>query len=1037
MRFWKDWLEKLNDPTRDPYERRFRLFAPVGMVSVLVWLVVISIIDFDLFRLLFFAGMLFAYGLTVMISLRTGYIQAGAVLCALGMAMVLMPFCFFREGGVQGGAFNYAVSSLIFILTSAKGRLRNLLIVIDLVTVNVCFVLAYLYPELLFEPDRIVIYVNAYTEMVITFILALAAILFQLHMFYQERAILERQRNEIEELNTAQNRFFSSMSHEIRTPINTIIGMNEIVMRDRSLSDETHSRLSSIHSASQMLLSLINDILDMSKMESGKMDIIPVEYETAGMLTEVSGMIAGRAAEKKLQFHVDVDDSLPARLFGDEVRIKQVLVNLLNNAVKYTAQGTVTMSVQGDREDDKHIRLTFRVEDTGMGIKKEAIPYLFEAFKRVDEEKNRNIEGTGLGLSIVKQIVDLMQGEIGVSSVYTKGSTFTVSLVQEIVDASRIGALQLTDDRKTDARSYYRQSFEAPDAHLLIVDDNEMNLAVETGLLKDTRMRIDTASSGKEALEKTLRTAYDVIFMDHLMPGMDGIECLKRIRTQEGGMNKETQVFALTANAGADNQALYASNGFDGYLLKPVSGQQLEAALLKALPENKVNLTGAETIQAQAETVFGQLGRKRRIRITMDSGGDLPQAYTERLDIGIVNYSVITDTGTFRDNAEIDSDELMRYMRDPSRTARSEPPSPQHFERFFGAQLAKAQQVIHITLSPGISSSYRHAVEAARSFDNVTVVDSLALSSGTGLLALYAARLAETELSVAEIVRRLDAVKKQIRTSFVMDNGDFFMRGGRISPVVNALLDAFLQHPVIEIKDGGTRAHTAGFSGYRKDYIKRTLRRFRHPDTSLLFITYVGMTEKELTEVKETVEEIVHFDRVVLVKASSAIAVNCGPGTFGLLFRTRGDDKETSKRLYDFLPEIIEEKEAVKEADEEETPAETATDTAKPVADAGAAHPAKDGAADVPAQSALPAALDTAEALKACGSQAVFDSALRLFYESAAQKADEIERYLENEDWENYTIKVHALKSSARLIGASALSEDAAHLEAMGNLAKG
>ncbi|MBQ4417733.1 MAG: response regulator, partial [Butyrivibrio sp.] len=292
---------------------------------------------------------------------------------------------------------------------------------------------------------------------------------------------------------------------------------------------------------------------------------------------------------------------MPSRLYGDEVRIKQVLVNLLSNAVKYTEQGSVTMSVQGDRIDDRHVLMTCRVEDTGMGIRKEAIPHLFDAFRRVDEKKNRNIEGTGLGLSIVKQIVDLMHGEIGVSSVYTKGSTFTFSLKQEIADETPVGDISLRTVTGNRARAFYRQSFEAPKARVLIVDDNEMNLTVEAGLLRDTKMTIDTAMSAREALDKTLRTHYDVIFMDHLMPETDGIECLKLIRAQEGGLSREVPVIVLTANAGSENQAMYAESGFDDYLLKPVSGEQLEQALLKALPEDLINATGAAMMQAEAE----------------------------------------------------------------------------------------------------------------------------------------------------------------------------------------------------------------------------------------------------------------------------------------------------------------------------------------------------------------------------------------------------------------------------------------------------
>ncbi|MBQ6735596.1 MAG: DegV family EDD domain-containing protein [Lachnospiraceae bacterium] len=1095
MRFWKDWIAVIRDPEADAYERRFRLFAPVGISTVLIWLVIISIVDFQLLRLLFFSGMLLAYGLTVLIAVRTGHTQTGTALCACGMMFALMPYCFIMEGGVYAGAFNYAISSLIFILMAAKGILRTVLIAADLAAVIACFLLSYAYPSLMVIPEQRVLYINAFTEMIISFILAFTAIAFQLYMFGQDRRRLEQQRDEIEDLNKAQNRFFSSMSHEIRTPINTIIGMNELLLRDETLTEETVTRLESVHSASNMLLSLINDILDVSKMESGKMEIVPVAYDTASIITEATEMIAARAKEKGLKFQVHVDETLPVMLYGDEVRIKQVLVNLLNNAVKYTERGSVTLSVQGDRLDDSHIRMTARVEDTGMGIKKEAIPHLFDAFKRVDEEKNRNIEGTGLGLSIVKQIMDLMGGEISVSSIYTKGSTFTMSVTQEIVVPTQIGSMEQLAHAAAAKREIYRQSFEAPEAKLLIVDDNEMNLQVEAGLLKETKIGIDTATSGAQALWRTLHAHYDVIFMDHLMPGMDGIACLKEIREQEGGMNRETPVLVLTANAGAENQALYAAAGFDGYLLKPVSGQQLESALIRALPEDKVRLTGTATMQSATNQVFTQLGRKKNVVITMDSGGDLPKDITDRMGIGIVNFVLHTAHGAFLDNLEVDSAELMRYMEDARGSARSEVPDIAVYENFFGLQLAKAQHVIHFTIARSMSKSYDNAVEASKSFDNVTVVDSGAVSSGMGLLVLYAAHLSQTDLPVSEILRRVEELHPRIRNSFVMESGAYLRRGGRISAMLQLVLDAFLLHPLIEFRDRKLHSRVVLSAGYRKKYVQRVMKKYGNADRSLLFIAYVSLTERELKEIRELVERYVHFDRVYFVKASSAIAVNCGPGTLGLMFCVQGEGAGTG-RIFDFLPEEeiagadIEEAAASAEQDardESETPDPAAPrddmdsgeqrihhedddldsdapggrmDSAERLVRHGAETtgsaecpaksersgiigrqgsrltPERDGTIDHPGRREHNLPLDTEEALRHCGSREVFDSALKLFAESAKAKADEIEAFLREEDWENYTIKVHALKSSARLIGATALSEDAKALEALGNMAK-
>mgnify|MGYP001069983609 FL=1 len=325
-----------------------------------------------------------------------------------------------------------------------------------------------------------------------------------------------------------------------------------------------------------MLLTLINDILDLSKIKSGKMEIVNVSYETGALFSEIVNMIWIKAREKGLEFRLQVDPSIPSMLCGDEVRIKQVLINLLNNAIKYTSVGTVTLSIRCERLMLNRVRVWYSVEDTGQGVKKENIPYIFNAFKRVNEEKNRHIEGTGLGLSIVQQLVELMGGEISVNSVYTKGSTFVVTLEQDIVNSRELGTFTLASRSRVHEGEQYHQSFEAPDAHILVVDDNEMNLKVVHKLLKETKVQIDTAESGAECLRLTQYQHYDTILMDHLMPEMDGIECLHALRTQPGGLCQDVPVIALTANAGSNNQLLYRKEGFAGYLAKPVSGALLE-----------------------------------------------------------------------------------------------------------------------------------------------------------------------------------------------------------------------------------------------------------------------------------------------------------------------------------------------------------------------------------------------------------------------------------------------------------------------------
>ncbi|MBQ4417173.1 MAG: DegV family EDD domain-containing protein [Butyrivibrio sp.] len=1046
MTYWKDWLNKIKDPTRDIYDRRYRLLALFYIVLLFVWLVSYTILFFNPARVAFILGGEAVFSLVYYLGLKYDRTQPAAVITSLMIVFIIMPLNFFTNGGIGAGATFWFLINLTFITMMVKGVPRAILVASDVTITAALHLFSYFRPDLIRTIERERAHASSFVSTLFTGVIIMAAIAFQAYTERQGRRILEEQRDEIADLNRAQNQFFSSMSHEIRTPINTIIGLNEMNLRDMSISDEMRTNNRNIQGASRMLLALINDILDMSKIESGKMEIVPVTYDVGALLSEVVNMIWARAEEKKLQFHVEVDESLPSQLYGDEVRIKQVLINLLNNAVKYTKEGSVRLTVQSDRLDERHARITWRVEDTGMGIKKEAIPHLFDAFKRVDEAANRNIEGTGLGLSIVKQIVDLMNGEISVDSVYTKGSTFTFSVVQEVMDDTAVGNVSLRKKRFAAEQDAYHQSFEAPDASLLIVDDNELNLQVESSLLQATKLQIDLARSGKECLSRTFRKRYDVIFMDHLMPEMDGIETLREVRIQRGGLNRETPVIVLTANAGSENQKLYTESGFDGYLLKPVSGQQLESALLGALPKDKVILTGTATIQGTRETIVGQHRNRKRILVSSESAADLPPALTEKYHIPIINYYVQTGGGVFFDDRDMDSDGLMEYLDKEGHDARSDAPSVSDYERFFAEQLTNAQQIIHVTYDRNVSAAYVHAAEAAGAFNNVHVFDSGALSSGTGLLALYAAYSAEHAEQAEELLARMEQVKRQIRTSFVVDSAYLLAKGGRISETVYRMANALMLHPMLKIGEKGMSLGGL-FSGehekYRRDYIRKVLKNSAMIDTSLLFVTYVGMSEDELADIRALIEDEISFDRIIFRKASSAVAVNCGRGTFGLLYRVRGEGQD-ARPLYDFLPRNTGQEEEAEEeallADEETM---YATDEAVPQeerADTATGLPAREQADSGTALARLYAstdALDYQEAMKYLADEALMEKTLRQFYESISGNADEIERFLAEEDFDNFTIKVHALKSAARLVGAEDLSEMARKLEDYAKLIRG
>ena len=388
----------------------------------------------------------------------------------------------------------------------------------------------------------------------------------------------------------AKSSFLSNMSHEIRTPINAVLGMNEMILRENN-DPQINEYAQNVKSAGNSLLGIVNDILDFSKIEAGKMDILNVEYHLSSMVNDLLNMISVKADDKGLEVIVNVDEKTPDKLFGDEVRIKQCVTNILTNAVKYTEKGTVTLNVGfREAEDDDNIYLKFQVVDTGIGIKEEDLSKLFSPFERIEEIRNRTIEGTGLGMSIVKKLLALMDTKLVVESEYGKGSDFSFEVKQKVVSAEEIGDFKEKYKLYLKSLKKYHESFTAPDAEILVVDDTAINLTVVKGLLKSTLVKVDTAESGKETLSKVTKKKYDCIFIDHRMPEMDGLETLAAMKELEGNLNTDTPCIALTANAGSGARDEYIAAGFDDYLSKPVDGKVLERMLMEYLPEGKVRV---------------------------------------------------------------------------------------------------------------------------------------------------------------------------------------------------------------------------------------------------------------------------------------------------------------------------------------------------------------------------------------------------------------------------------------------------------------
>ena len=862
-------------------ERMFRIVTVVCMIALVFTLPM----GRQLLNIAILAVSLAAIATIAKISIRKGRLEAGATAIVV-LLLVLFPFTFFSAGGFYSGVPEWFVLCFIYVCITLQGKRMAVFFGLCTAETMLCYGIAFYFPDIAAINSQQRSFFDSAFSMIMVGMLTSVLLMFLNRMYEEENALSQRQKKEIEELNRAENHFFSSMSHEIRTPINTIIGLNEITLRG-DIPEDVAENARNIQGASKLLLTLINDILDISKIKSGKMEIVNAAYETGTLFSEIVNMIWVKTREKGLEFKLHVDPSIPSMLCGDEVRIKQILINLLNNAVKYTSEGSVTLSVRCERQGVNRVLVWYSVEDTGQGVKKENIPYIFNAFQRVDEEKNRHIEGTGLGLSIVQQLVELMGGEISVNSVYTKGSKFIVSLEQDIVDDKELGTFTLASRTRARSDGPYRQSFEAPDAHILVVDDNEMNLVVVTKLLAETKIQIDTASSGAECLKLTQSHHYDCILMDHMMPEMDGIECLHALREQPGGLCQGVPVVALTANAGSDNQLLYKKEGFSGYLAKPVGGALLEAAVLSVLPKKLVSLCEeVEQPNLEKDVLIFERAKRRSILVTTDSVCDLPESLIKELGVSVCPYYVCTEEGRFLDGLELQPDELLAHLAQ-GKKGESRPPEVEDYERFFAEKLTEAQNVIHISMAKHVSTGYQNALEAAKSFNNVTVVNSGHLSSSMGLSVLWAARLAEDHAGKAEIVAAVERMERFISSAFIINSTHMMCQAGRISKRIQVLCDALLLHPILVLRKSKMvvgSMEIGDFLRIAKKYVKKVLQETRSIDRRVLFITYSGLDEKKLQYIQDLVRQHCAFERVYLQKASSAIASNCGPGSFGLMF---------------------------------------------------------------------------------------------------------------------------------------------------------
>ena len=876
---------------------------------------------------------------------------------------------------------------------------------------------------------------------------------------YQYMAELEEQKRIADEANQAKSSFLANMSHEIRTPINAVLGMDEMILRE-SREKETISYAQDIQTAGRTLLSLINDILDFSKIEEGRMEILPTQYALSSVIGDLVNMIRDRANKKGLHLEVAVDQYTPHILYGDEIRIKQIVLNLLTNAVKYTESGTVKLSVGFSKCADQEILLRFAVADTGIGMKEEDMEKLFSPFSRIEESRNRSIEGTGLGMSIVKQLLALMDSQLEVNSVYGEGSDFSFAIRQRVIRWEAIGDFGTRFETETTKHKAYHELFHAPDAQILVVDDNEVNLTVIRNLLKQTQVKVDTAFSGAEALQAAEETSYDVIFIDHMMPDMDGIETLHRLQTE---IDHAPVCIALTANAVSGARELYLQAGFADYLSKPVDGRMLEEMLRHYLPAEKVVAATAEQeTDPKAEAVFAQkilvvdddavicalareiLEGSFAVESCMEGSEALQLAKDMQpalilLDINMAGMNGFEVFQKLREDADTCDIPVLYITADEDR------------EKEAQALKNGAQDLIRKPFAPEVLLQRCRRIialdryqknlqgEVVRQTDRAERLNKemmLALSHTVDAKDHYTNGHSERVAAYsAEIARRMgksfEEQEKLYKMGLLHDIGKIGVSELIINKTAKLTLDEFgeiKEHTTIgyEILKGikdmpelavGARSHHEKYdgSGY-PDGLKGEM----IPEEARIICVadcYDAMTSTRTysnPRPQATVREEIlrcrgtHFDpkiadiMIAMIDEDHAYAMN-----------ERGNGRKIWKGI-DRIWNIVLSADDRLQSAEEIAQAESATSAALP-----------QWLYEIPE-------IDVGQGIQNCGSTESFLSVLQVFHQTARQEADEIEKLYEQEDLDDYTIKVHALKSAARIIGAAALSDQAKALELAG-----
>lgn len=866
---------------------------------------------------------------------------------------------------------------------------------------------------------------------------------------YNYMQMLEEQKRLADSANQAKSAFLANMSHDIRTPINAVLGMNEMILRE---CDDEHitGYSEKIRGAGNTLLGLVNDILDLSKIEAGKLDIIPVEYDLTSVLNDLVNMIQLRAETKGLKLETTIDGNIPKLLNGDEIRLKQIITNLLTNAVKYTEKGKVTFAVSYEKTGESSILLKISVADTGIGIKEEDLPKLFSEFERIEEERNRGIEGTGLGMSITQRLLSMMNSRLDVKSEYGKGSEFSFAVTQGVVKWEPVGSVEEALNRSLSDRKKYHEKFTAPDADILVTDDTPMNSEVFVSLLKKTRIRIDTASSGDECIRRAAGKKYDIIFLDHMMPVKDGIETLKELKALKNSINEGTPVICLTANAVSGSREKYLEAGFDDYLTKPVDPDSLEQMIMEYLPDEKISVSAGNT-EAPAlpqisavlvtdddpvirETARNILSPHFRV-ISCDNGTDgITTAQREMPDLILLDINL----------GEASGFDVLRKLKDDPAT--------------------HDIPVMFITGDDSEEAEIRGFRGGASDFVRKPFVPEVLLQRSKRVIDLYHYQ-SGLKREVGRQTERADrlSLEMMIALSKTVDAKDHYTNGhsGRVaeySAEIARRMGKSLEEQE-KIYEMGLM-HDIGKIGVSEEIINKTSRLTDEEFAQIKKHTVIGYDIlSSITEMPDlSVGARSHHEKYNGTGYPDGLKGTDIPEAARIICVADCYDAMTSTRTYStprsqdavrseiekcsgtqFDPEIAAVMMRMIDDDTGYTMSEKGggavwknKDKLWSIAKADKTADEEAGEVNLPEWLQDIAEIDTAVGLRHCGTDETYLSTLTTYANSVPGTVDEITAYLRDGDIKNATVKIHALKSTSRVIGAMELGSLAEELEAAG-----